>query len=136
MDWSKFWDAVGSFFSNIGSVFLANIKAAIPVVEQAALNLLETIADAVIAGIENGTIPLPALATEAVVKSQESNHKRDTAFSAIQAKLAVPGTVPLGTTINDSTVYLAIEIAVQKYKVNNSGNGGNFPGGNSGSLGA
>ena len=126
MSWSTFIQSLESFFSDVGQVFLTNIKAAIPVVEQAGLNFLEALADAVVAAIESGAIPLPVLASEGTPDPVAvSNSKRDAAFAAIQVKLATTNVPPAGITINKSLTYLAIEIAVQKMKcMGNGGNGG------------
>ena len=47
--WTNFWAEVEVFFSDVGTAFLANVKAAWPVLEQAGLNFLVTIADAIVA---------------------------------------------------------------------------------------
>ena len=131
MTWQIFWAAVGTFFSDVGSVFLSNLKAAIPVLEQEASNILTVIVDAIIAGIESGAIPLPVLAIEGATKLDLGKQKRDIAFDAVQAKLATI-TLPKGVTVSNSLIYWQIETSYQKYKVTTSGNGGNFPGGNTG----
>jgi len=134
MNWATFWAAVGKFFSDIGSIFLTNLEAAIPVAEQAASNFLTALVDEIIAGINNGTIPLPVLAAEpgaTVDPLVLGRQKRDAAFTAVQAKLATV-TVPAGVTISNSMIYWQIETCVRKAK--NMGNGGNFPGGNSGPV--
>lgn len=133
MNWTTFWDAVGSFFSDVGSVFLAGIKAAIPIAEQAAINFIVALVDQVVTDIETGVIPLPVLLDKEADPLTIGKNKRDLAFNTIQAKLKTV-TIPTGMVINNSTVYWQIETSVQKYKTANSGNGGNFPGGNSGPV--
>jgi hypothetical protein len=139
MNWSAFFQSLGKFFSGIGQQFLANVMAAIPQVEQAAINFLSGIVDVIITDIETGVIPLPVLAANPADKAQDSQSaklalgktKRDVAYGAIQQKLAGM-TIPEDITITDSLIYWQIETSVRKYKNNNSGNHGNFPGGNSG----
>lgn len=128
MNWTKFWDAVGSFFNDIGSVFLAGIKAAIPIAEQAAINFIAALVDQVITDIETGVIPLPFTASED--KLALGNTKRNIAFNEIKKKLETV-VIPEGMVIKDSIIYWQIETSVQWYK---SGNHGNFPGGNSGPV--
>ena len=97
---------------------------------------MSVIADAIIADIESGAIPLPALATApgtAVDKVNQGRAKQVAAFNAIQAKLTTTPP-PAGVTITNSLINSAIEIAVQKNK--QLGNQGNFPGGNSGPVAA
>jgi hypothetical protein len=136
--WSNFWQEVEIFFSDVGTTFLSSIKAAFPVLEQAAMNFLVAIADAIVAAIESGAIPLPVLAADPgtpVDSLAVGEQKRKAAFVAIQAKLAETPP-PAGMTVSTSLINSAIEISVQKYKVANSGNHGNFPGGNSGPVSA
>lgn len=129
MSWKIFWDSVGAFFSDVGATFLTNLKASLPVAEQAVSNILTAIVDAIVAGIESGAIPLPALASD---KSAISNSKRNTAFNATKEKLSTT-TIPNGMVISDSMIYWQIETSYQKLKT--IGNQGNFPGGNSGPEG-
>lgn len=125
MNWTSFLESVGHFFSDIGMIFLANIKAAIPVAEQAAQNFLVNIVDAIIAGIESGVIPLPVFASEGAVDPLTAGKtKREVAFAAIQKKL-VETPPPTGMAISTSSINWAIETSVKKYKINNSGNQGN-----------
>lgn len=136
MSWSSFIQSLESFFTSVGQVFLSNIQAAYPALEQAAINFLTVIADAIIAGIESGAIPLPVLAAEpgAPVDALALGRlKQQTAFNLIQAQLKTTPP-PAGVTITTSLINSAIEISVQKNK--QMGNGGNFPGGNSGPVAA
>ena len=102
-------------------------KAAYPALEQAALNFLSVIADSVITGIENGTIPLPALAADPAVSVDPlalGRTKQAAAFNAIQAHLTA-NPPPEGIKINTSLINSAIEIAVaKKNQIGNQGNGG------------
>ena len=134
--WTNFWAEVEVFFSDVGTAFLANVKAAWPVLEQAGLNFLVTIADAIVAAIESGAIPLPVLAAEPGVTVDPlavGRQKQLVAFNAIQAQL-VKTPPPAGVVVSTSLINSAIEISVGKYKVANSGNQGNLPGGNSGPV--
>lgn len=134
MSWSSFIVELESFFSSVGQAFLANIKTAYPALEQAAINFLTTVADAIIAGIESGAIPLPVLAAEPGAPIDPlalGRLKQQTAFNAIQAQLKVTPP-PTGMVISTSLINSAIEISVQKHK--QLGNQGNFPGGNSGPV--
>jgi len=134
MSWGSFIQSLESFFSSVGQAFLANVQASIPALEQAAINFLTSIADAIINDIESGVIPLPALAAEpgaTVDPLVLGKQKRDAAFTAIQAQL-VKTPPPAGVTVTNSLVYFTIELSVQKAK--QMGNGGNLPGGNSGPV--
>jgi hypothetical protein len=143
MNWGAFFQSLGKFFSGIGQTFLANVMAAIPQIEQAAINFLTGIVDTIITDIETGVIPLPALAVNpnepGAVTDVEAQAlalgkvKRDAAFNAVKQKLAGM-TIPEDITVTNSLIYWQIETSVRKYKTNNSGNGGNFPGGNSGPV--
>lgn len=136
MSWSTFVQELESFFSSVGQAFLTNIKAAYPVLEQAALNFLSTVVDAIIAGIESGAIPLPVLVAEpgdGVNPDALGNQKRAVALAQVRAYL-VTNPPPAGMTITTSLINSAIEISVAKMK--QVGNGGNFPGGNSGPVAA
>jgi hypothetical protein len=132
MNWATFIASLESFFSSVGQIFLTNIKAAIPVLEQAASNFITQLVDEIVAGIKNGTIPLPVLAAEpgAVVPSV-GDQKRTLAFNLVKEKLAAT-TIPADMTITDSLIYWQIETSVRKVK--QVGNAGNFPGGNSGPV--
>lgn len=139
MNWGAFFQSLGKFFSGIGQQFLANVMAAIPQIEQAAINFLTGIVDVIIADIETGVIPLPVLAANPADKAQDNesvklalgNAKRGAAFSAVKQKLATMA-IPEDITITDSLINWQIETSVRKYKNNAAGNHGNFPGGNSG----
>jgi hypothetical protein len=131
---SNFWSEVEIFFSDVGTTFLSNLKTAWPVLEQAGLNFLVVIADAVVKAIESGAIPLPVLAVEpgatvdiVAAKLANGRAKQLVAFNAIQAQL-VKTPPPTGIVIRTSLINAAIEISVAKNK--QMGNGGNFPGGN------
>lgn len=131
MSWSAFIQSLEAFFTSVGQTFLTNIKTAYPALEQAAMNFLVVIADAIIAGIESGAIPLPVLASEpgTVVDTLALGRtKQLTAFNAIQEKLKITPP-PAEMVITTSLINSAIEISVQKHK--QLGNQGNFPGGNS-----
>jgi hypothetical protein len=134
MSWITFIQELESFFSSVGQVFLQNIKAAIPVLEQAVSNFLSALVAQIVADIENGTIPLPVLAAEPgtpVDPLALGKRKRDAAFTAVTEKLKTT-TIPDGMVISNSMIYWQIETSVRALK--NMGNGGNFPGGNSGPV--
>ena len=138
MSWGTFIQELETFFSDVGQAFLSNVKAAWPVLEQAGLNFLVAIADAIVAAIESGAIPLPVLAVEpgaTVDPLALGRTKQRVAFDAIQAQL-VKTPPSAGVVVSTSLINSAIEISVAKYKVANSGNHGNFPGGNSGPVAA
>ena len=133
MNWNTFWASVGAFFSSVGSIFLSNIKAAIPVLEQAASNFLSALVAQIIADIENGTIPLPSLAAAPGAPTVPvGDTKRSVAFNTVKQKLATTNVPPSGMTISDSLIYWQIETSLRAYK--NKGNGGVLPGGNSGPV--
>lgn len=139
MNWGKFFQSLGKFFSGIAQTFLANLMAALPILEQAAVNFLMQVVDEIIAGIASGAIPLPVFEAKGLsvkeAKLQLGKVKRDIAFDLIQKKLAEMS-IPedIAPHISDSLINWTIETSVRKYKNANSGNHGNFPGGNSGPV--
>ena len=136
MSWGTFIQELETFFSDVGQAFLSNVKAAWPVLEQAGLNFLVAIADAIVAAIESGAIPLPVLAVESGAPVDPlvlGRQKQRAAFDAIQAQLAKTPP-PAGVVVNTSLINSAIEISVGKLK--QIQNAGNFPGGNSGPVSA